>query len=245
MEVHHHPELPHGEKKRFKEYFLEFLMIFLAVTMGFIAENIREHLSDNSKQYEYINGLVKNLESDTVILKKAIANTKIQVRGIDTLRHVSKDQLTQLNVQDSLLLLTLKYLFSNQNFRNNDITLSQLRNAGGYRVIRKEGALDSIAVYESLNRNLTEQFSECLSIFDKARDRAGLIFDLNAAELKFFLHPGTTPVIISYDKERIQAFYNASWFAEVALQAYNAQLKNHLLYSTHLIAYLKKLYDIN
>jgi len=31
MEVHHHP---HVEKKNFKEYFLEFLMIFLAVTMG-------------------------------------------------------------------------------------------------------------------------------------------------------------------------------------------------------------------
>jgi hypothetical protein len=36
MEVHHHPNV---EKKGYKEYFLEFLMIFLAVTMGFIAEN--------------------------------------------------------------------------------------------------------------------------------------------------------------------------------------------------------------
>jgi hypothetical protein len=38
MEVHHYPQ---GEKKYFKDYFLEFLMIFLAVTLGFIAENIR------------------------------------------------------------------------------------------------------------------------------------------------------------------------------------------------------------
>ena len=29
MEVHHHPKV---EKKNFKEYFLEFIMIFLAVT---------------------------------------------------------------------------------------------------------------------------------------------------------------------------------------------------------------------
>jgi hypothetical protein len=41
MEVHHHPTV---DKKNFKEYFLEFLMIFLAVTMGFFAENIREVL---------------------------------------------------------------------------------------------------------------------------------------------------------------------------------------------------------
>ena len=37
MEVHHHPEVPH-KSKSWKEYFLEFLMIFLAVTLGFFAE---------------------------------------------------------------------------------------------------------------------------------------------------------------------------------------------------------------
>src|SRR5882757_1923638 len=36
MEVHHHPEV---ERKIFKQYVLEGLMIFLAVFMGFIAEN--------------------------------------------------------------------------------------------------------------------------------------------------------------------------------------------------------------
>jgi hypothetical protein len=44
MEVHYHPDL-HHKKKNFEECFLEFLMIFLAVTVGFIGENVREHLS--------------------------------------------------------------------------------------------------------------------------------------------------------------------------------------------------------
>ena len=50
MEVHHHP---HVEKKGLKEYFLEFLMIFLGVTMGFFAENIGEkHIEkQNAKEY--------------------------------------------------------------------------------------------------------------------------------------------------------------------------------------------------
>src|SRR5215471_21784226 len=51
MEVHHHP---HVEKKNFKEYFLEFVMIFLAVTLGFFAENIREHFVDKAHEQEYI-----------------------------------------------------------------------------------------------------------------------------------------------------------------------------------------------
>jgi hypothetical protein len=36
MEVHHHPDL-HHRRKKFKEYFLEFLMIFPVVPLGFIA----------------------------------------------------------------------------------------------------------------------------------------------------------------------------------------------------------------
>jgi hypothetical protein len=62
MEVHHHPQI---ERKNFKEYFLEFLMIFLAVTMGFFAESIRERLADDSKEKQYINSMIADLKGDT------------------------------------------------------------------------------------------------------------------------------------------------------------------------------------
>ena len=42
MEVHHHPHVP-THSKPWKEYVLEGLMIFIAVTLGYGAENIREH----------------------------------------------------------------------------------------------------------------------------------------------------------------------------------------------------------
>ena len=38
MEVHHHSHHP----KKWKEYITEFLMLFLAVTLGFLAEYLRE-----------------------------------------------------------------------------------------------------------------------------------------------------------------------------------------------------------
>jgi hypothetical protein len=43
----------------------EFLMIFLAVTLGFIAENLREHISDSNKEKEYIVSMVEDLKGDT------------------------------------------------------------------------------------------------------------------------------------------------------------------------------------
>ena len=39
MEVHHHSHKP----KNWKEYITEFIMLFAAVTLGFFAENVREH----------------------------------------------------------------------------------------------------------------------------------------------------------------------------------------------------------
>src|SRR5882762_10075503 len=47
MEVHHHPNV---EKKNFKEYLLEGLMIFLAVTMGFFAESLRENIANHERE---------------------------------------------------------------------------------------------------------------------------------------------------------------------------------------------------
>ena len=51
MEVHHHPNV---EKKNFREYLLEFIMIFLAVTLGFFAENLREGISDSTHANKYV-----------------------------------------------------------------------------------------------------------------------------------------------------------------------------------------------
>ena len=69
MEVHHHP---HVEKKGFKEYFLEFVMIFLAVTLGFIAENIREGITNRKKEKQYMVLLGQDLKKDTAALHYSI-----------------------------------------------------------------------------------------------------------------------------------------------------------------------------
>jgi hypothetical protein len=78
MEVHHHPDL-HHQKKPWKEYLLEGLMIFIAVMMGFIAENIREDITNNQHAHELTAQLVADLKADTSHLDKVIdEQTKIR-----------------------------------------------------------------------------------------------------------------------------------------------------------------------
>ena len=79
MEVHHHPHMEHKEKP-WKEYLLEGLMIFLAVSLGFIAENIREHLSEQNKKKELIEMVSLDFERDINQLEyhKQLAVDKIK-----------------------------------------------------------------------------------------------------------------------------------------------------------------------
>ncbi len=245
MDVHH-PK-PTGEKTRhFKEYFTEFLMMFLAVTMGFIAENVREHFSDSSKERGYIVGMIKNLAVDTTNLKLTIQANKKQIIGIDTLRSISRNKLSEIKVQDSLYAYTIKYLFSISEFKNDDITISQLRNGGGYRLIRNEGVLDSIEVYETNIQYLELQSGYFLSSIGKTLDLSGTIFDSHVftAGRRFQLSPSSTPMLITSDPQKIYEFYNKCFMISVSLKGYNQMLKSQLKYSIVLIAYLKKEYGI-
>jgi hypothetical protein len=52
-------------------------MIFLAVTLGFFAENIREHRADNEKAKQGIETIITSIVSDTVQLSNVIASNRI------------------------------------------------------------------------------------------------------------------------------------------------------------------------
>jgi len=90
MEVHHHPDL-HHKPKPWKEYLLEYLMIFLAVMTGFFAESYREHLSDKSKEKEYLLALRSELQTDTLHYNKQLTSIFYMRPLIDSLFENAKD----------------------------------------------------------------------------------------------------------------------------------------------------------
>ncbi|HWD87439.1 MAG TPA: hypothetical protein VG367_04885 [Mucilaginibacter sp.] len=81
MEVHHHPDLEHKHKP-WKEYLLEGFMIFIAVMMGFVAENIREGISDREHVRQLTGQLVQDLKADTAGLNN-IYKAETQILAAD------------------------------------------------------------------------------------------------------------------------------------------------------------------
>ncbi|HTD97892.1 MAG TPA: hypothetical protein VK668_01330 [Mucilaginibacter sp.] len=136
MEVHHHPQLEH-KPKPWKEYLLEGLMIFLAVTMGFFAESLREHITDSSREKEFAKALYAELRDDSVA-----AATKLQYRlqkekSMDYLYAYFKDSsLTVLPRKFYPAFTTSLYMINIYAFEPKDGILSQLRNSGSLRYFK-------------------------------------------------------------------------------------------------------------
>jgi len=133
MEVHHHP---HVEKKSFKEYLLEGLMIFLAVTMGFIAENIREGIIERQKEHEYIESIVEDLKEDQKYFDERINYFENKLEQLDTLINIA-------NTKGKIENTKLFYYYGNVAARYESIvlhtgTIDEIKNGGGLHLIRKQ-----------------------------------------------------------------------------------------------------------
>ena len=248
MEVHYHP---HKEsQKKWKEYLIDFFMIFLAVTLGFFSENFKEHLSDTNREREYIESFIQNLQTDVGELKELLADKEI-MNGYDSLFKVDKTGFLKLPVQDSLFYYSVRYISTIRDFKQTDFTIIQLRNAGGYRLIQKRNVADSISKYEEKNDNIKMQSALMIQSFLSQFNYFDQIFDLSKVSRVFngstyASHiPGSEPVLITNDYNKIALYINQCYQTNLIYRGYRSMLNNHLNYLNRLIIFLKMEYHIN
>lgn len=145
MEVHHHPDLHHNPKP-WKEYFLEFLMIFLAVTLGFFAENLREQIKDHKQLHQFMQSLNQDLRDDMAMYDSSISINQNNCRMIDTLILLLQNK----NETGRIYILARKLTLGHGLFTTNNKTFEQLKSTGGLRMIEDQKNLDSINAYYQL-----------------------------------------------------------------------------------------------
>jgi len=180
MEVHHHPDL-HHKKKKWKEYFLEFLMIFLAVTLGFIAENIRESISEHERAKVFAASMLKDLEADTAQLRPYRVYFDYAASNVDTL-------MQMLSSHDLKDIPTGKLYWyglwggAHRFFVPNDATFQQMKSSGSLRYFDKTIAYD-VANYDRLCRMMQAIDVSLGSIYGETRKSRALIFEFRYNDL--------------------------------------------------------------
>ena len=216
MEVHHHTHPGHG-KKTWKDYFWEFLMLFLAVFCGFLAEWKLEHVIEHSREKELMESMVIDIKTDSAVL----ANMKLQFGIVST--HI--DSLIPLLSDNEQLDRTATEIYHHQVYLNlftkwiySDRTIDQLKNSGTFRLIRSKVVSNGISKYDGFIRNYIDDMQKSLiqkqqqGISEASND----IF--KSSVFREFFNTGrfvphavklpNTPYFLTNDKIALQKFIN-------------------------------------
>ena len=175
MEVHAHT---HTARKKWTHYFWEFLMLFLAVFCGFLAEYQLEHKIEKDRELQFIKSLTTDLGDDVKILNAIIEEEHRGIKSLDTLIDLLNSPLLAKQHGDELYYVA-RIGPRSIPFANNSRTFDQLKNSGGFRLIRKTEASNSIMGYYNqfswirlLEDNYNHEFNNFKQIAAKILDPA-------------------------------------------------------------------------
>jgi hypothetical protein len=153
MEVQKHPHhVMH--KKKWGEYLLEFLMLFLAVFLGFVAENIREHAVENDRAKEYAVSLVQDLQNDTTAINVQVKSGNIYIAITDSLLQLSNSRLEGRNAAEFSFYTRFMYWTSPLTW--NRVTFEQIKSSGSLRYFK---LLEKLMKYNELVNEIDGEFA--------------------------------------------------------------------------------------
>jgi hypothetical protein len=141
MEVHAHS---HTARKKWTHYFWEFLMLFLAISLGFYAENTREGILHKKEVKSQLNSMLSDLQSDINLFDSVTDRNRFGAEMADTvveLLHSDITNTTQIYYAARTVTANVGYYYTNSK------SYDQLKSAGLLRYIKNKGLLDSIGAY--------------------------------------------------------------------------------------------------
>jgi hypothetical protein len=241
MEVHHHSHHP----KKWKEYITEFLMLFLAVTLGFFAENKREELVESHREHQYMQSLYEDLKKDTSMFISLKSYELNQIKKIDTANALLVNNIWNDSTTKLLYRVNLKTL-GNVRLNLNERTSSQLKNSGGMRMIENQEISNKISEYWELSEVIKNLGITLEELRLRAREKSYSIFDQ-----KYYIDVNFGIIekdakLMTYDKfvlteysNRLNHIKNSMKFVRMPMIEKLNKRANELLIG------LKKEYDLN
>ena len=212
MEVHAHT---HTERKKITHYLWEFLMLFLAVFCGFLAENQREYLLENRHEQEYMENLLQDLKADTASLSNEIKSRYATGIAADSL--VNEINLPVNDTVLSKIYFNAFSLTASRIFSYSNTTIQELKSSGLMRLIRKNGIADSINAHdlnvqrykmrEDLEMGIQLEYRKAIAYVLDANVMMTMgdsLFRINSAGYMLFTNrPGFIKPLLTKDPDKI------------------------------------------
>ena len=161
MEVHHHAHTP---RKKWTHYFWEFLMLFLAVFCGFLAEYQLEHKIERQRAKEFAVSLHHDLVSDTARFNESNVNLEYCIAKLDTLIELLGRPDAATGHTGAIYRLSV-YAFIFPRTDANESTLQQLLNSGSLRYFRDDSLVARIKKH-NIRVQALKEFGEASNLFN-------------------------------------------------------------------------------
>ncbi len=173
MEVHAHSHTP---RKKWTHYLWEFLMLFLAVSLGFFVENQREHIVEHKRAKVYAASLYDELKKDTARLNALIIEHNFISGKLDTFCKLIKKAIPG-NVSNGMIYYYASYATHVSFFSPFCATIEQLKGSGNLRIMSNKTA-HAISEYDEKISELEKEYSLSKSEFEKIEDLHFRLFDI-------------------------------------------------------------------
>jgi hypothetical protein len=244
MEVHHHS---HTARRKWTHYFWEFLMLFLAVFCGFLAEWKLEHTIEHQREVQYMKSLVEDLDKDIVIIEKEMESAREQLIGLDSLTRIIYSNSRDSQSVGKLYELQRQYLRPLAlNLINR--TEVQLKNAGGMRLVRNRAVVDSIIQFWVVTELLFHTRDNINTHRDRAKDLSFSIFNNKYYKDSTGFSAGSyheQPVLMSTDGNTLIEFANrVSHMRDLLKFNYTSRLLRLLSNAKGLLVLLNREYSL-
>lgn len=235
MEVHHHahnPAEPH-HKKNWKSYFWEFLMLFLAVFCGFLAEIYHTHIVNKDIEKRNIKSYINNIENDRIRLIESIHFCEEKIKLTDSLVNL-KGEFSDSIFEKKYFYYALKLIYTDFYYPD-ESTFLQMQSSNTLRLVDKPNVIDSILSYHQNNIKLINQKHFVEKYFDLAFDNLAQIADFrNISNLN-----------LNKNYQQLQNYLNYKVAENSSTRNYLENfLKPQLRSASKLIPFLKKEYGI-
>jgi hypothetical protein len=145
MEVRHSHHPTH--KKKWHEYMLEFLMLFLAVFLGFLVENFREHQVEVHRTRQHMHTMVGNLQFDTTRFGSVWRLNLRTAKGLDSFRYQIREAMQGRVDGNGLYYFMWRYGRTFNYAVTNSSAMTQLKSSGMLRMIKNDSLVAKMAEY--------------------------------------------------------------------------------------------------
>jgi len=243
MEVHAHT---HTARKKWTHYFWEFLMLFLAVFCGFMAEYQLEHKIERDREKVYMQNMLDDLKTDTAIYSDYAARNAVVRDLVDTITILIKRPDRRAHISKlaySARIMTAKW----KQIAMVKRTYEEMKSSGHLRLIRnKEIAGKVSSYYNSLSE--LDTYNEVGMVWsDNYAEAMARIFD-GEALLKIIKEkkevPLTGDALISEDKIAINELLTSAGYFYGALSLNNNVAADRKVNAIQLIELIKEKYKL-